>query len=331
MLDKNKKFNKLISVIIPFYNADGYLEHCLKSLLTQTYSNFELICIDDGSTDETWKKLVEWEKVDRRILIFSQSNSGQSAARNRGLSLSTGAYVTFVDSDDYVSPKYLEHLIQGIVAGSEVSMVNKRLVTNYTESLGESNTYDQKVKRMSAKEGIIEVLSQHPDNEVWGKMFEKKLFCGSFFLDGKIYEDLVITYELLCKAEYISYLNIPDYFYVQRSDSTINKPFDEKKMDVIEMGNKMKSIVLKRFPDLQANIMSRLFAAYSNVWFQINSDDVKNEHYQNLLWNQILICRKSMRIRSIRNRKVLLGFFASMLGPKTFRRIYLMRKRLYEN
>ena len=100
----------LISIIVPIYNAEKYIDDCIKSILNQTYSRFELILIDDGSSDRSLEICNNWKRKDERIHVYSQKNGGASAARNFGLKVMQGDYVVFVDSDDWVSPKYIEFL-----------------------------------------------------------------------------------------------------------------------------------------------------------------------------------------------------------------------------
>jgi len=322
-MDKNVKLS--ISIIVPFYNSSGYLDRCLKSLVTQTYSEFEIICVDDGSTDGTLSLLKVWEKKDKRIIVRTQKNSGLSAARNLGIKLSTGDFITFVDSDDYVAVKYLEHLVAGISIGADISMVNKLLVFDGIVKKGGGNPHDE-IRLMDTKAGIISVLAQFPDHEAWGKLFRKTLFDNTLFVEGKLFEDLGTVYGLLCKASKIAFYNRFDYFYVQRKDSIMNRSFDVKKMDVIEMGHRMAGVVLNKFPELVPFVMGRLFAAYSNVWLNIDPKDTLNRHHRETLWSNIVKCRSSMKITKINNKKVLFGYLISMFGQSTFRWIYLVRK-----
>ena len=109
----NKKDNK-ISVIIPVYNVEKYLRRCLESVINNTYTNLEIICINDGSSDNSLKILNEYAARDSRVVVFSKSNGGLSSARNKGIKKSTGEYITFIDSDDWVHPQFFEILIQSL-------------------------------------------------------------------------------------------------------------------------------------------------------------------------------------------------------------------------
>ena len=106
--------NSLISVIVPVYNVEKYLPQCLNSIINQTYKNIEVVLVDDGSTDDSGNICEEYKKNDERIIVVHQKNSGLSAARNVGIEISTGEYITFIDSDDYISPDYIENLYSAL-------------------------------------------------------------------------------------------------------------------------------------------------------------------------------------------------------------------------
>lgn len=103
-----------ITVIIPVYNVENYLERCLKSILYNTYTNLEIICVNDGSTDNSKKILEDYSKRDKRVVVINKKNAGVSSARNAGIKIATGEYIAFVDSDDWIHEKYFEYLIRGI-------------------------------------------------------------------------------------------------------------------------------------------------------------------------------------------------------------------------
>ena len=332
LLDINKETNclkkndyPLVSVIIPFYNNEFNVSKCINSILTQEYKNFEILAIDDGSTDKTFIKLREFASIDKRIKCAKEINSGRSVARNKGVHLSSGEYITFVDSDDYVNPKYLLHLVEGIRQGSDISMVNKLLVDSNDNPISNKIESSNVLINMTAEDGIKNVLRQNPDNEVWGKIFKRKLFENVKFPRGKIYEDLYVTFALMSKASKISFMNSPDYIYVQHVNNTINSDFSLKKMDILSMGEMAKKAVLNKYPNLKREVACRLFAAYSNVWMQIPENKYNIEY--ELFWKELKKNRSELLFRRIENKKVFFGVYFSLLGKRVYRYAYFLFKR----
>ncbi|ATO45700.1 hypothetical protein C5L30_001300 [Companilactobacillus farciminis] len=322
----NNSKDPLVSIIVPSYNSEEYISKCIDSLLKQSFTNFEIIAIDDGSQDDTFNKLKNYSKKDSRIKCVREKNSGRSVARNNGLSKSSGKYVTFVDSDDYVSSEYLAHLIDGITSNTEIAMIDIIPVNDEGMILNNRKHYASNISISRCKESIRRVLHQKPDNEICGKLFKRELFENLEFPIGKIYEDLYMTFALMCKAKKISFVDSPDYFYVQRSNNTMNSDFNKKNMDILEMGEKARKTILCKYPELENDVSSKLFAAYSNVWMKINKDKYEREY--GLLWSEIKKNRSKILFTKIENRNVLFGVYASLLGTDIYRNIYkIVRKR----
>lgn len=312
--------NPTISIIIPFYNSESYVTKCLDSLLSQSFVDFEIIAIDDGSEDNTFLQLKEYSNKDDRIICIGQKNQGRSAARNAGLKKAVGKYITFVDSDDFVSSTYLQNLIDGINYGVDIAMVDILTVDVEGMPLKKRNMYSNSVAVVGNKDSIQRVLHQKPANEICGKLFTKELFENLEFPVGKIYEDLYMTFALMCNAKKVAFIDSPDYFYVQRNDNTMNSEFTPKNIDILEMGEKARRTILNVYPDLEKDISSRLFAAYSNVWMKVKKRKNKKE-YQ-LLWSEIKKTRSEIIFTKINNKNVFFGVYASLLGTRVYRYIY---------
>ncbi|GEO64384.1 glycosyltransferase family 2 protein [Companilactobacillus nantensis] len=312
--------DKLISVIVPCYNSEKYIDRCINSLIHQSYKNFELIIIDDGSTDNSLGKIRHWSLFDNRINVITQKNLGRSTARNKGIENSRGDYITFVDSDDFVTSDYLFHLVKGVSQGQDISMVGSISIDNDSNVLSKEYDWKQKVENLTGKQGLSRVLSQNPDCEVWGKMFSRQLFNDIKFPDGMIYEDFLVCIKVLGIAQSVSNVACIDYFYYQRRNSTMNSPFNSKKMDIIEICEKVKVIVLNKYPSLKYQLLGRLFAAYANVWVQIENSDNKND--ADKLWNKMMQCRKTILFKKLDNFKVYAGVYVSLFGKRVFRAVY---------
>ena len=225
--------NELISVIIPVYNAEKYIEKCVNSLLTQTYSNFELILVDDGSKDKSFDKCEKLSKEDDRIRLYKRENGGASAARNTGLKHAKGAYIIFVDSDDFVSQNYVENLyfalkdnnldIVQCVLKSTNKQINDTIKVNY-------NPHDVKIISK------IEALNDRKYKvSVCGKIYARKIFNNFNFIEGIIYEDDASYYIFIDRANRIGLLNESLYYYYMSSNSVMRNDNNEKSIAFIKI------------------------------------------------------------------------------------------------
>lgn len=205
----------LVSIIIPVYNIEKYLSRCLKSVINQTYKNLEIIIINDGSTD---KSLFIANKFasDQRVKIYTQKNRGLSAARNYGISLASGEYISLVDGDDYIAPDFIKNLVAGI---KNVDLVVSGYQTIYPDQKPEIITLKNRVT--TGKSATIELLTKQEDYQVlaWNKLYAKKLFKDIFYPEGKNHEDNLTTYKLLASAKKVRFVPYADYSYYKRKNS----------------------------------------------------------------------------------------------------------------
>lgn len=231
-----EKETTLISIIIPVYKVEKYLSRCLDSIVNQTYRNLEIILIDDGSPDKCPSICDEYAYRDERIKVVHKRNEGLAEVRNVGLAVATGDYVTFVDSDDFVSPNYVELLYNGVVAcGADVSVVSCRRFSesdSFDVVCENSNFYE-----ISLKNAIQTYASLNPDITfitAWGKLYKKSLFAGLSYPKGKLYEDSFTTYKLLHRSSKIVFSNAVCYYYFVREDSITGLKFSEKNIQAVD-------------------------------------------------------------------------------------------------
>ena len=193
-----KSEDSQISIIVPVYNVIDYLPQCLDSLLCQTHSNIEIIIIDDGSSDGCSELIDEYARHDQRIKSFHTKNSGLSAARNRGLDASSGDYLMFVDSDDYVERDFCKEALS-LVVGNQVEVA----AFGYNGFWADDNNYvchSTKQPRLLNKEDAIRELIERKDvfyNMVWNKIFSHHLFNGIRFPEGRTFEDMAVMHIVL--------------------------------------------------------------------------------------------------------------------------------------
>lgn len=225
-----------VSIIVPVYNVEKYLEKCIDSILNQTFHEFELILVDDGSNDLSGEICEKYKKNDFRIRVIHKKNGGLSSARNSGLSIAKGEYISFIDSDDYIDKDMISILYNNIIKNEadisicdyyevysnekkieRVNCDNVEVVMNNTEAL--NKIYEEK--------GWLYVVA-------WNKLYKKELFENIKFMEGKIHEDEIIAHELLYNAKRIVYTNKKLYYYLQRKDSIMGESFNIKKLDIID-------------------------------------------------------------------------------------------------
>lgn len=208
MSSSNIKF----SLIVPVYNIENYIEKCIDSILKQTYNNFELIIVNDGSTDSSLNKISRF--TDDRIKILNKENGGLSSARNYGLKYVTGDYIWFVDGDDYIS----ENALQDFYAILNKDKFDIIMFKSYIEKNGNITIPKERYFNNTGTKCILSPVS------AWSKIFNTAFFIENNFnfIDGRIYEDLEVIPFIISKTDSIFFLDKPEYYYVQREGSIMN-------------------------------------------------------------------------------------------------------------
>lgn len=228
-----------ISIIVPVYKTEDYIDRCIRSIIEQSYRNIELILVDDGTPDKAGIICDEYAGKDNRIKVIHQENAGQSVARNNALKIATGDYLCFVDSDDYVASNLLERLHKLITDNdADISVVN------YQSFFGDKVISDDaEACNISVYNNTDMIKNIHTVNDelfvvMWGKLFKKSLFERIQFPAGRICEDLYVLYQLYDKAEKSVYSDEKLYYYyrgnVSSSTFSINKRFYDDVFWVLE-------------------------------------------------------------------------------------------------
>ena len=294
------KKNNLVSVVVPVYNTEDFIDRCLDSIVNQTYKNIEILVIDDGSRDSSSKKCKEWEEKDNRIRFFHKENGGLSDARNFAIDRMNGEYVTFIDSDDFVTNDFVETMLNLIQKNdSDISVcINTLYYEDGTLKHAYPNHNGKKIITKSNFEMLEEMLYQKSfDTEACIKMFKSELFDDVRFPNGKLYEDLDTVYKIFLKSKKISYINKEMYYYFKRSSSIVGKPFDKKDMYIIEAINNMLETITK--VDNNNNLNNSLINACTSKLLSVNfyilrrtKLDKKYDEYNTICINNI---KKYMR------------------------------------
>lgn len=241
-------FLELISVIVPIYKVEEYLDQCIKSIVEQTYRNLEIILVDDGSPDSCPLICDEWAKYDHRIIIIHKENGGLSDARNTGLHKSSGKYISFVDSDDWLAPDFFEILYYSITKNNAQIAAGGivKVYENYQEQ--DQFIYDQQI---FTSEEALETLMQGRGfyAVAWNKLYKKSLFDGIEFPLGKLHEDEFVTYKLIGKSTKLTLCQEAIYFYRQRKCS-IMQEWSIRHLDALEAFVQRNSYLKQHFPNL---------------------------------------------------------------------------------
>lgn len=217
--NKNKKGNKdnkpeapLISVIVPIYNVERYVWTCLNSLAQQTMKQIEVICIDDGSTDESGKIADEFEKKDENFRVIHTENRGLSAARNRGIDGAIADWLMFVDSDDWVSEEFCR-------IPYEAAIENQADMVIFDHYISQEKGKLRRAKTGRIQSGIVTEASVIRNCGAWNKLYKRNLFDGIRYPEGYVYEDLATTHRIIHKAERIYQCEEKLYYYRERRGS----------------------------------------------------------------------------------------------------------------
>lgn len=267
----------IVSVIVPVYNVEKYLNKCLDSLLVQSYADIEILLIDDGSTDNSGEICDIYANRNDNIKVIHKENGGLSDARNKGLDMATGQWITFVDSDDYVTPDYVETLLSLVLKNNaDISIATYTYVSEKSRSraTGEVDVMNSKIaiKRMLMDDGF--------DMGAWSKMYRAEYFKKIRFPKGKLFEDSLVTYQLIAESSKVAFESKSIYFYINRSDSIINSQFTNRKFDLLEMTDKAMNFIIKKYPELELYTQRRVLWSRFSTLNQILTSSNRKEYRQ---------------------------------------------------
>ncbi|MGN7385517.1 glycosyltransferase family 2 protein [Sporosarcina sp. SAFN-015] len=319
--------SELVSIIIPIYNVEDYLHRCVNSILDQTYKNLEVILVNDGSPDRCGEICEEYAKLDKRVKVLHKKNGGLSDARNAGIEIAQGEYISFVDSDDWVHKEYIEKLYQLLkTTDSDISVSN--FIRTSTE-----NTQGEISKEIIYEYSNNEALEQFLDKFyvqmviACGKLYKRKLFEDVRFPVGRIHEDEFTTHKLIHKAKKIILTSAQLLYYWQRNDSIMGSGFNIKnRLHAIDAFRERAEFFEKvGLTDLSNKTYKELFFIYMDVNKRKNlfEDKIMKENF-----NRNFIDFKK-KLRNInQNVKFKLFYESYFIVPKTMELIYRLYVKL---
>lgn len=229
----------LVSIVIPVYNVEKYVEKCVNSVLAQSYRNTEIILVDDGATDGSPTLCDQYAEKDDRVKVIHKKNGGLSDARNAGIEFATGEYLMFVDGDDYISPDMVEILYNAITREkAELSICNFLYVTGDAALMDDNNTNLPIQDEVISGEIVLKEKLFEPKSWYWvtaiNKLYDKRLFNEIRFEKGKIHEDEFILHKIMLQCKRIACVSDGLYFYVQRTQSIMHSKLSIKALDKTE-------------------------------------------------------------------------------------------------
>lgn len=322
----------VVSIIVPIYNVEKYLEKCIISILNQSYENYEIILVNDGSTDGS-EKICEKYGSNPKVKYYKKTNGGLSDARNYGLLKASGSHVMFVDSDDYLHPECLMALVQLINEDVQVSCVGQCNV-RVDENIIIKRNLDEQAKGIITGPEALEYLClrKHFGTSAWGKLYDINLFKDIRFPVGIIHEDIwTVPYIMDC-AKKVAYEDSSLYYYVQHSDSIMHKRITEATYTGFEGLNKLVHYIDCKYPNMHdaaicrwisdffGTIMNRL--VYEDDYYETSRllrHKYKN-HFREVFRNKYV--SKIKKVQSFL-------FLNSLPGLRFLMKLYIGKKRNY--
>lgn len=295
--------DKTVSVIVPVYNVEKYLDRCMKSITQQTYKNLQIILVDDGAKDASGEMCDVWMKKDSRIAVIHQKNGGLSNARNTGIKQATGEYLVFVDSDDIIAVDMIEQLV-GLIETEKADV----------SICGVSHIFD--VKNIKFKENQAETILYDRNSaimemwyqknflpSVWGKAYRKKLFENLEFTEGILFEDIDLMHEIFWRCDKIVYKNVPLYGYVHRENSITTTKFSIKDCGILKIAEKILQFSKEKDYSLVPSAESYAVTAAFRIYLNAPQNDKEFSAYRTKAKQVLDKYGKSvMQDRTVRNK-----------------------------
>lgn len=242
--------DSLVSIIVPIYNVEEYLDECLNSILNQSYKNLQIILVNDGSDDKSEIIAEKYVQSDNRFILFSKPNGGLSSARNYGIDQATGDYLCFIDSDDYISENFISDFISILnITNADVVVCARYNIYNNVNFVPVFDSINE--NHWTGKEALSNMLNwERVDGSVCDKIFKISFFKHLRFKPGVISEDLPVTTKIFSESSLIIHSGKPHYYYRQRDGSITKQFYNRKKLTILDSAKEVSEIVASKFPEL---------------------------------------------------------------------------------
>ena len=321
--------NRMVSVIIPAYNVEQYVERCVYSVTKQTYRNLEIILVDDGSTDCTGIICDKLAKEDNRISVIHKTNGGLSDARNAGIDVSRGEYISFVDSDDYIASDMLEHMMNAMCE-TDISMV----VVGFWKQSGDAREYcgPTTERVVSSEEALKDIYIGHEIYPAsWNKLYRRALFNNNRFAVGMINEDSEIITKLLTECNRVALVSKPLYIYMIREGSITQSSFSSKDYNGIKAYRTAVDVCKKRKKSLLPYARYYETSRIYNTYIELVTSDERMIKYRFLLRVNLFVrtiaCLLSTGLWKQFRIEMMIYLLSSLIGYPATQRILSSRRK----
>lgn len=319
------KDNILISIVVPVYNADKYLDRCIQSIVNQSYKNLEIVLIDDGSEDSSPRICDEWSKKDNRIIVKHKKNGGASSARNLGIDVSNGSFIGFIDSDDYISQTMIEELADLLIS-SKKKISFCRIIRVFADGREIEITHRNCQTEFDGEEAVKNLLYDAMDTSFCNKLFVKDLFQDIRFPEGEANEEYSLWIPMLTKADGIVGCNseTATYYYRTTEGSVTSVRLTDK--NNIGIVYKNLEIIKKQIKELNLNCKAayRYFAARNAYYillvldkkYKIIDDEMKSHYkkYKEIMWKYFFNYFFNLRV-SLKDKMLYVLILSRLLRP----------------
>ena len=259
--------NPKISIIVPVYKVEKYIHKCIDSILSQTFSDFELILVNDGSPDKCGDICDEYARKDSRIKVIHKDNGGQGDARNAGLDAALGDYIGFVDSDDWIESDMYD-LLYSMCIQNNCDIANCTSIIHYKNRVVEKSSYPLAIhNRDEAMKTMLQ--GNLYDEVVWTKLFKRNLLEEIRFPVGVVYEDTAFTYRVIHKSNRVCCIGEPKYHYIKRDNSTMDQAKKNIRIDGVVIYDEMNKFLTEHYKGL-SNIVTLKLANTAMVVTKFN-------------------------------------------------------------
>ena len=241
--------NTMISIIIPVYKVEKYLDKCIKSIVSQTYSNLEIVLVDDGSPDKSGLICDKWATLDSRIRVVHQKNAGAGAARNVALKLAQGEFISFVDSDDYLSVNMFKNLLSYFE--EDIDIVECEFISVEEDDVLFIDEKSVQARVFSSEEAMREHIADHYFRQlIWNKLYRRSCIKNVYFPEGKKIDDEFWMYKVIGRAKQLVHCNEKLYAYRQQDNSVMHMLKPENRIQAIEAKGYRHQYIKEKFPRL---------------------------------------------------------------------------------
>lgn len=319
------KKDSLVSVIIPVYNTSKYLIRALDSVMSQTYTNLEIIVINDGSTDNSLKVIKSLATIDDRIFLINQLNMGLSSARNSGIENSRGDFIVFLDSDDYFDRKFVEEMIS-VHQKYGCDVVSCRsLNVNEEGKLIDMMKEDDKIIKYNFSQSIMALKEQKNIRfEVWNKLFTRKVIGETRFKEKQVFEDIYFDREVFSKMNKMIHINKNLHFYTKERAGNTNSYFNKNKLSIFREIDDFSDLLISRKMFKESKVLNYIAIRFVLNFYVDCYQKGINEH------NDILASKFNLYYSKIGLLKSMLnpGVFMFKISPKLYLHFLRIRKKI---